>query len=199
MNTVNATPFYKSSLVLRVSAISADNTPATYVNNTFANSIGSISAGRLAYTWYSLDMKEILGDLYDKFDYFSLRLACVQADTGVGAYGTTANDRLINFHTSGPQWINSTYNVFNKRSRAEAVIGTMTLPGTGVVSTTFLNDNFTITFQKAPTMDFTINLNTINNATPATNTATTLYPMMNYYFQIIPVMFPTKERYPDVY
>jgi len=196
MNTVNSTPFYKSSLVLRVSAISADNTPANY---PLSNAIGSISAGRLSYTWYSLDMREILGDLYDKFDYFSLRLACVQADLGIGAYGTTANDRLINFHTSGPQWINATYNVFNKRNRAEAVIGALTLPGTGAVSTTYLNDNFTTTFQKSDTMDFTISLNTLNNQTPATNTATTLYPLMNFYFQIIPVMFPTKPRIPPVY
>jgi len=198
MNTVNATPFYKSSLVLRVSAISADNNPATYTN-TFTNAIGSISPGRLAYTWFSLDMREILGDLYEKFDYFSLRLACVQNDTGVGAYGTTVNDRLINFHTSGPQWINSTYNVFNKRNRAEAVIGTLTLGGSGTVGTTFLNDNFSIAFQKSPIMDFTINLNTINNATPATNTATTLYPLMNFYFQIIPVQFPTTPKNPNVY
>jgi hypothetical protein len=196
MNTVNATPFYRCSLVLRVSAISADATPANY---PITNSIGTISAGRLSYTWYSLDMKEILGDLYDKFDYFLLRLSTVQADIGIGAYGTTANDRLVNFHTSGPQWINSTYNVVNKRSRAEAVIGAMTLPGTGVATTLFLNDNFTTTFQKTPTMDFTINLNTLNNATPATNTATTLYPLMNFYFQIIPVQFPTKPKYPDVY
>jgi len=196
MNTVNATPFYRCSLVLRVSAISADNAPGAY---PLSNSIGAISAGRLSYTWYSLDMKEILGDLYDKFDYFLLRLTCVQLDQGIGAYGTTTNDRLINFHTSGPQWINSTYNVVNKRSRAEAVIGAMTFPGNPTINTTYFNDNFTTTFQKTPTMDFTINLNTLNNGTPATNTATTLYPLANYYFQIIPVQFPTKPKYPDVY
>jgi hypothetical protein len=195
MNTINSTPFYRSSLVLRVSAISADANPANY---PISNTIGEISAGRLSYTWFSLDMKSILGDLFDKFDYFSLRLACVQSDAGVGSFGTTVNDRLINFHTSGPQWINATYNVFNKRNRAEAVIGAITLPAGGSVATNYLNDNFTTTFQKSEIMDFTINLNTINNQTPATNTATTLYPLMNFYFQIIPVQFPTKPKYPTV-
>lgn len=195
MNIENDTEFYKANLVLRVSAISTDPDPANY---PLINENGNIQAGRIGYTWFSLDMRSILGDLYDKFQFFNLKLCSIQYDEGIGTYASTTLDYNIYFQMSGPAFYTSTYNVATRRKTSEATIGLATIVRAIPGSITY-DDAFLTTFEKQPTLNFTINLLKGFNDSQVLTPAGTLFPLMNFYFNIIPVEYAISDKYPQVY
>lgn len=194
MNIQNATEFYKCNLTLRVGDISQDTTVANY---PITNSIGTINSTRTAYTWYNIDLHQILGDLYEKFDYFNLRVSAIQGDAGIGAYGSTTDFNCY-FQMTGPTFYNSSYDVADQKTTNTTTVAnhvfTRNLP-----FTIFYNDVFISTFRKQPTLDLTINLLRVaNDAQPGT-VGGSLYPMINFYLNIIPVEYPTHKKDLQVY
>ena len=193
MNTRNGTPFTQSELVLRTNYILSSNTVGAY---PVSNSIGSISQGRVEYTWNTINLMDILGDLYNKFEYFNLILRAVQQGNFVGG-PSSLNDRVINLVASGPNWINSSYDVGKRCITSEAVIGQLIMNSAQGYIT--MDDNCITTFRKTPTFNFTIKLQTIAGVPPVFNPATVLYPSATFFFDIIPVQFPEPEKYAQVY
>lgn len=189
MNSINNTEFYKAHLVLNVSDIADDPDPANY---PISNSIGAISGARSAFTWYNLDMRDILGDMYDKFDYFNLNLRAIQYDSGIGSYGSSSLDLNVYFQMSGPAFYSSTYNVATKRSNGETTLGVAFMTR-NVPATITYNNNFTTTFQKQPTMNFSVALRRANDSNVITG-AGTLYPLFSFNFYITPVEYAISEK-----
>ena len=193
MNTRNATSFTQSEIVFRTSYISKGTLVGNY---PVSNSIGSINQGRTEYTWNTINLKDILGDQYHKFEYFNLILRTAQF-TGITAT-PAINERLLNIVASGPSWVNSSYDVATRRYTTEAVVGQFTVIGTlgGVLQ---FDDNCMATFKKTPTFDFTLKLQTLAGVPPVFDPLFTLFPGASYYFDIIPVQFPETEKSPQVY
>lgn len=193
MNTRNATPFTQSELVLRTSYISSGTVVGNY---PVENSVGSINKGRTEYTWNTINLKDILGPQYDKFEYFNLILRTAQF---TGITSTPAiNERLLNIVASGPSWVNSSYDVASRHYTPDAVIGQFTVIGTlgGVLQ---FDDNCMATFKKTPTFNFTLKLQTLAGVPPVFDPLFTLFPGASYYFDIVPVQFPDPEKPAVVY
>jgi hypothetical protein len=195
MNTRNGTSFTQSDLILSTNYISTSLTIGSY---PVSNSIGTINAGKTEYTWYSVDLSQVLGDQYNKFEYFNLVLRCVQYGTGVGAFNLiNVNEKQVSIVASGPSWVNSSYDVGKRRSTAEATIGAINVPNSQ--SYTVFFDNCLTTFRKTPTFDFTIKLITLKGTPPDFVTSASMFPYMTFYFDIIPVQYPEPEKYAQVY
>ena len=194
MNIENATEFYKCNLTLRVSDISEDPTPANY---PISNAIGSINSTRTSYTWFNLDLQQILGDLYTKFDYFNIRVSAIQGDAGIGLYATTTLEYNCYFQMTGPIFYNSAYDIGTRKTTGTTTVANTIFNRTPF--TVFYNDVFISTFRKQPTVDLTINLLKVANDTPPTTPVATLFPLITFYINIIPVEYPIHKKNLQVY
>jgi len=194
MNIENATEFYKCNLTLRVSDITQDTNPTNY---PITNSIGTVNRQRNTYTWFNIDLHQILGDLYEKFDYFNLRVSAIQGDAGIGLYGSTTDFNCY-FQMTGPTFYNSSYDVAAKKTTNTTTIAnhvfTRNLP-----FTVYYNDVFISTFRKQPTLDLTIGLLRVFDDEPPGTVSTSLYPLITFYLNIIPVEYPTHKKDLQVY
>ena len=156
------------------------------VNNQFpvANSFGTINNLRTDTTWFNVDFKTILGDMYYQFDKFNISLAFITFATGAYAYGTTVNDRTLMINLGGLNFNNCAYNTQTGSNNSSASIGTITLPGNAVAgSFNFTNDMNTITIFKPNNMtNVRIFFTRFDNAAPVS--AAGLYPAMDFFFHI---------------
>jgi hypothetical protein len=88
-------------------------------SKTVSNDIGTISKCVSDVTW-NVNMKEVLGDLYDKYDYFNIEVAQIMTTpyTGSGPWDshrpftTHVNTayKNLNIFMSGLNWVRSSFN-----------------------------------------------------------------------------------------
>ena len=71
----------KRILILRSSDISSTNTNTTYYGNTIRNQVGTVSNNRDNMTWNNVNIRQIMGSMYDKYERFNISL--VSAYVGV--------------------------------------------------------------------------------------------------------------------
>jgi hypothetical protein len=70
----------------------------------------SINAMRSSFTWNNINLRNLLGDMYDKYDRFNLCLNCISsAYTGSALSGTNNSQVLIRL--TGLPWIGCNYNI----------------------------------------------------------------------------------------
>ena len=74
------------------------------------NQYGSVNTIKTDYTWNNIDFKTILGDMYDKFEKFNIKLCAVQY-TQQAIFGLSLNDRCLSVNMYGLPFSNSTYDV----------------------------------------------------------------------------------------
>lgn len=111
-NTVNA------QFVLRTCDTSNSNICIS--NRVKVSNANQSIDNRINFTWLSVDMKSILGDLWYQYEYFDLALAFLVTSTATDVL-TTA-DKCNNIYISGLQWSNCNYNVLTKTNKAEVLI-----------------------------------------------------------------------------
>ena len=95
---MNSTP--SSTLVLKVSDLTANA----------SNNIGICNAYRTDMTWNNINLRTLLGDLYDKYDLFNLCLKNIVVATSTAASGTLSDDKTILINLGGLPFVNQTYN-----------------------------------------------------------------------------------------
>ena len=85
---------------------------------TISNSVTKITNCVADVTW-NVDLKSLLGDLYDKYDYFNLELLQFMTIPYTGSTvafskpfqnDTNTGYRNLSVYISGLQWVNSSYN-----------------------------------------------------------------------------------------
>ena len=90
-----------AKLVLRT----ADLTPNT------TNAIGTADTFLLDFTWNNINLRTLLGSMYEKYDRFCLVPTQIQSVTAGGSIGSTADDRNCLVYISGLPFSQNTYNV----------------------------------------------------------------------------------------
>jgi hypothetical protein len=90
-----------ATLILR----SNDLTPGT------TNAVGTADTFLLNMTWNNINLRTLLGSMYEKYDRFVLVPTQIQSANGAGAFGGTADDRNCLIFVSGMPFSNNTYNV----------------------------------------------------------------------------------------
>lgn len=179
MNILESIP--KAGFALKFNDISTSDVVGNY---PVTNSVGTINATRTEATWYSINLEHMLGDMYNKYDMFNLRLNCVSYQQQL-AFGVAPFDRLIQFGVSGLAWENNNYNTVRKLLTNESILGIQNFTQ-NVVETNVYDNSFVATFRKQKTCNITIKLETLDGGVPALN-ALTLFPRISWYWDIIPV------------
>ena len=167
-------------LVLKTSDINAADTQATYYNATVSNEKGKIFDNRTGYTWYNVNMKNLLGDWYNKYDKFNICLVSVtqsyQSTQPIGVCNVVA------VKMSGLQWLSS-YDQATGNDTGSVLIGVRNFNQ----NDDFSSANF-ITFRKGQQItNITIKLDCLqNDKTVVPNSASTFGHMI-FLFNITPV------------
>ena len=171
-----------ASLVLKSSDLTLNSSTAIGTSDQFG----------LTLTWNNINLRTVLGDMYDKFDRFNLCLNTV-ASSIAGAYGGSLQERCNFITVSGLPWTNNTYYQSNGFNSNAAVIGSICIPAsvTGPPAvesqiTQYFYSNNTATFGKNQDIcNITISfLKIVDGSKP---NVTLAYPKFLFLFDIVGV------------
>jgi hypothetical protein len=143
-----------ANLVLKTMQISTSVDPAVYFGLTVTGGNGKISQNRTSMTWYNVNLRAILGELYDRYEKFNICLNFVGCSE-TGATNEQYEDyRIFQIKLSGLNFTSS-----NNGSVIASIIE-IPLTANTTYSNTSLNPiNFT--FVKQEMVNITIDLITL--------------------------------------
>ena len=152
----------------------------------------ALTASRSQCVWYNINLRTLLGDLYDKYDTFNLCLTSISCGAPTESIGVNyLNSDIDNGHLSvymaGLPFINNTYSVYNRGNTAEAPFAVFTYPTTTTtVGYRVYNDAGVITFGKSQEQcSIQISLRRVyDDEEPDT---INFLPITNYMFTIVGV------------
>jgi hypothetical protein len=172
--------YENAALVLRTSDLTAGST----------TNVGTCDQYKTNMTWNNINLRTLLGSMYDKYEKFNLCLNTVSTSnvTGVTIPGNSSDDRIVQLYLSGLPFINQTYDVVRGCNTNNAIIGTFNFPSVaGSVTQYFYSSNLA-TFDKRQN---TLNINVFYNRVKTdgagsynVNAGGTAYPDMIFIFDI---------------
>jgi hypothetical protein len=75
------------------------------------NQYGSCDVNLTNFTWNNINLRTLLGSMYDKYDLFNIFLANITQSTGAGNFGVTLDDIIVQIYLKGLPFLNQTYSV----------------------------------------------------------------------------------------
>ena len=155
-----------------------NNRSATLILKT---SDGVANVTKQSTVWTGVDMRRVLGDMYDKFKSFNLVLLNVIQPAG--ATISAGNDQMPLIYLSGLNFRNQNYQPSTNSISSLGYVGSFVTTN-NTVNTVFTCQNAPIlTFSTIDNVNITIQFNTITGAIPAST-----YPNYVYVFQIFGVL-----------
>ena len=143
-------------------------------------------------TW-QVDMRNVLGDLWNKYKYFNLTLKCIAWDVLPAGVGSNTSSLLNTYYMTGLQWVNCNYDTRINQIRDRSCIGTAYVPNyiSAINSTFNINPaNVVNSFQKSTTSLVDITISVYNISTNALaqmgTTGSRSLPFTIYDFSITP-------------
>lgn len=83
----------------------SDITIGFFTNNPVDNQYGRIENNRCTFTWKNINMMQLLGEMYDKYETFNIYLYQI-SQAGSSATAITAQSALVDIRMSGLPFIN---------------------------------------------------------------------------------------------
>ena len=122
-----------ASLVLRTADLPLDG----------SNSVGSMNATRTFMTWNNINLRLLLGDMYDSCDLFNLNITQIVSTIGP-TFGTTVDDRNVTLRISSLPFINQTYSVKNGcNTNIAHLCSFVKIGGNSIYAVSFINNSLT--------------------------------------------------------
>ena len=167
-----------STLILNSFDINPSQTAADYYNQTIDNQYGTITNNRCNITWKNINMRQLLGEMYDKYETFNMYLYQVVQSSAFAAVPSSAQYGLVDIRMKGLQFLNQTYNPVSRNNTTSAFLTSYVLniaASTGVGTVTPMFNPTILTFSKnTENVDITIEMKTTreqNNPAIVANTA----------------------------
>ncbi len=98
-------------------------------------------------TWNNINLRTLLGTLYDRYDLFNICLSNITQATGSGAYGVDNDDLIVQVCMTGLPFINQTYGVTDCCNTNVAVAGIFEF-SSNATNTVNYNHTHSLTFSK---------------------------------------------------
>ena len=127
-----------STLVLQT----ADLTPNSTTN------VGTADQFNTSWTWSNLNLRTLLGDMYDKYDRFALVPIKVHSGNVTNtAFGNSENDRVVSINISGLPFSNNVYDTALKTNSNHITFQTLHINNTASTNSS-VNGGAFLTFTK---------------------------------------------------
>jgi len=153
------------------------------------NQYGSCDQYITNMTWNNINLRTLLGTLYDRYDLFNICLSNITQSNGSGAFGEDNNDLIVQVCMTGLPFINQTYGVTDCCNTNIAVAGIFEFSEAGT-NTVNYNHTHSLTFSKQQDQ---VNLNiyyqrifpsAYNGVTNYAVKTTTSFPEVIFKFKI---------------
>jgi hypothetical protein len=157
-----------------------------------SNQYGSSDQYSLTQTWNNINLRTLLGDMYDKYDLFNICLNTITTSAPTVPYGNTADDRNVILKLSGLPFVNQTYSVKNGCNTNVCPIASFTFPTittTAISATQYFYSNNCYTFGKSQqSCNLTLQYGrVIDDTLPLANTNGRAFPNVVLIFDIVGV------------
>ena len=158
-----------------------------------STNIGTCDQFRTSFTWNNINLRMLLGDMYDQYDYFNISLISISSSlTQALALGATADDKLVFVKMSGLPFINQTFQQSTGNNGTFAYVSTLSIPLTALTATQFYNNLGNVcTFNKDQDL-CNINISffrVLDDTRPALN-AGNINPQFSFIFVITGINKP---------
>ena len=172
--------------VLKTSDINTADTQVTYYNQTVSNEKGKIFNSRTGYTWYNVNMKNLLGDWYNKYDKFNICLVSLtqsyQAAQVAANVLTLSTNNVVSIKMSGLQWLSS-YDQASRNNTDSVTVGVKNFN----INNDLPSGNY-ITFSKGSQItNITINLHSLTGDASLVDSQASTFGHMVFLFNITPI------------
>lgn len=136
-----------ATLVLKSCDITND--PNFNFNYTdYSGERGSINKSLSSITWNNINLRQVLGDMYDEYEEFNLVLKQVASNQSNSRFeGNPFNSRGVYIRLYGLPFLNCTYDVVTRTNRPSTILGAFNIPTAGWVSQLF--SDTMVTFGKS--------------------------------------------------
>jgi len=121
----------------------------------YTNQLGSMNAKGSSITWNNINLRTLLGDMYDQFDIFNICLNTIstaQANT----IDPNADSRNVNVKIGGLPWINQTYNVKTGVNGMTTTLATFNFTPSSATTQYYYSNNIATFGKNSDTCNLTI-------------------------------------------
>jgi hypothetical protein len=147
-----------------------------------SNAYGSCNAGFSSYTYTNINLRNVLGAMYDKYEKFNLVLKNVMTEA-VQTWGTNPQDQAIMINLSGFNFINN-YEVMTKTNTQTATLTSLLFNQSGSLSISYTNNCVATFIKDGPeNIDISISYNRISDGLLGVG----IYGKVILIFDIIPI------------
>ena len=168
-------------LALKTFDINSSDTQADYYDTIVTTNKGKIFDDRTGYTWNNVNMKNLLGDWYNKYDKFNICLVSVAQSYKPTQTLNACN--VVSIKMSGLQWLSS-YDQASGNDTGSVVVG---LRNFNQDNDDFSSTSF-ITFRKGQQItNITIKLDCLENDDTLMPDSDSTFGHMIFLFNITPV------------
>ena len=123
--------------------------------STTENATGLASVNNSVLRWNNINLRTLLGDMYEEYETFNLSLTSIASSKTPHALGANfgnsdINNLLLTVYVEGLPFIHNTYDVAKKGNTGRALLGIFTYPATNAtVNIRVYNQSGTLTFGKS--------------------------------------------------
>ena len=168
---------------------------ATFILRTadLAGNVGTVNnIYGSSFTWKSVDIRSILGTLWDDYDYYNIGLVSNASNIlgNAGVFVGLADEKMGTIYMSGLNWINANYDIKTRTFKPEAPIGFINFsPVTTSLGNVIQYNALNVSSfcKSTPIVDITISFRDIITDTISTCATGTTFPAQSFMFEIIPI------------
>ena len=179
---------------------------ASLVLNTYTgiDTSDPASLTKTSHTWYNINLRTLLGDMYNKYDMFNICLNTVATEPLGTAFNKASKDLQVIMRVSGLPFINNTYNVsvakvgtdntFVNNNTPYCVIGTFTFASTGPATQYFYGSNIATFGKNQELCNITIDYVRIADLARPEVATSQKFPNVSFIFDIFGIEKDDKNK-----
>ena len=174
------------SLALKTFDINSSDGQADYYNVTVTTNKGKVFNSRTGYTWNNVNIRNLLGDWYNKYDKFNICLVSVNQSYQAAQYTNNilqySSNYVVSVKMSGLQWLSS-YDQATKNNTNIQIVGVRNFNESNNV----IGNNY-ITFLKGSQItNITISLHSLTGDASLVSAQASTFGHMTFLFNITPI------------
>ena len=178
-----------ATLILNTFDIDPTVTVGQYYNTTVDNQYGIIENYRCTLTWKNINMRRVLGEMYDKYENFNIYLYQINQTAAYSiASPSSSAYLLVDVRIKGLQFLNNTYNVVSRNNVNTAYLTSYLLNNNGAAAVGTVTPLFNptiLTFSKnTECVDITIDMKCTRDQQYPTMLSNTAFGTFIFMFKI---------------
>jgi hypothetical protein len=118
----------------------------------------NVNVAKTQITWNNINLKTILGPIYDKYDKFNIELVSISQCTTEDNFGADPNDSNVLIQISGLPFVNNNYSILTGNNVNSTIIGFYNFSNYDETTTqNYINHSRTFVKDTKYLVDITIN------------------------------------------